>query len=37
MHLIVKEATNRHTPLGTSIEKISEEVNKLINTYEKEI
>ncbi len=36
-HPVVKAATNRHTPIGQSVEKIVEEVDEVIYIYETEL
>ncbi len=36
-HPLVKAPTNRHTPIGQSVEKIAEEVSEVIYTYETEL
>ncbi len=36
-HPVVKAATNRHTPIGQSVEKIAEEVDEVIYIYETEL
>ena len=33
MHPIIKRVTNRYTPIGTSVQKIAEEVEDLVLTY----
>ncbi len=37
VHPLVKSVTNRHTPIGQSVEKIAEEVDETIYTYEYEL
>ena len=37
IHPVVKAVTNRHTPIGQSVEKITEEVDEIVYVYETEI
>ena len=37
MHPLIKKITNRYTPIATAIERIAEEVDKIVLTYELEL
>ena len=37
MHPLIKKITNRHTPIATAIERIAEEVDEIVLTYELEL
>ena len=37
MHPLIKKITNRYIPIATAIERIAEEVDKIVLTYELEL
>ena len=37
LHPVVKDVCNRHTPIGQSVEKITEQIEELVSSYQHEI